>query len=127
VTAPGLVVAGHYDRGENYGATLAARARAGELGWRATPDFGALRAGTPGEALLTLHDGAGNELVAERVTLHAYRPADARADFHTDLTPRAVGRYGAALTFPAPGAWDLVIEVQRGGERAEFAQRVHLR
>lgn len=123
VTSPGLVVKDHYERGEAYASTAAERARQRDLGWSlALAGEPGLRRAAP--LRLSLKDGSGAPLLAEAAVLHAYRPSDARADFHAVFVPLAPGEYSADVAFPLPGVWDLVIEVRAAGSRLEEARRI---
>jgi nitrogen fixation protein FixH len=61
-------------------------------------------------------DASGKPL--GNLTAHAQlvHPADSRFDRDVPLVEQAPGRFHAAIP-PAPGQWDLVIELTRGGER----------
>lgn len=58
------------------------------------------------------------------VTLVAYRPSDANADFTVPFQQIAPGLYQAKASFSLPGIWDINIKVQRDDDQYELSQRI---
>ena len=65
---------------------------------------------------IVARDAQGNPLTGLSAVVRFNHPTNRRAD--VDMTPREVtpGRFAGSAA-PAPGQWDLVIELMRGGER----------
>lgn len=104
-----------YKMGLAYNTRIAAARKQDELGW--TVDARVIRA-ADGAATVALSaaDRAGTPLsgLSGRVTLE--RPADKRMDRATALAATGTGRYGAELDGVAPGQWNVVVVLERGGE-----------
>ena len=58
------------------------------------------------------------------VTLVAYRPSDASADFTVQFQQIAPGLYQAKASFPLLGIWDINIKVQRDDDQYELSKRI---
>ncbi len=123
-TSPGLVVDDYYQRGQNYEQTMVQRQ---------TKDRGVLlQVDTPPRVWVdrpatyrfTGVDRAGLPLVADGVTLFAYRPSDAASDFNRPMVKEDTGRYRVEVVFPLKGIWDLLISVRQGDDEFNVARRV---
>lgn len=109
--APGLAVEPHYyEKAQRWDERQAQERRATDLGWRVDVDL------APGEVHVRV-DADDAPLTGATVELIALHPA--RPDRRFLLTPveRAPGRHVAPFSFEAPGAWELQVDVRRGGER----------
>ena len=95
------------------------------LGWRARFDPGSLH---PGAASLTfgLLDGAGAPVDGAAIRVALVRPAGPGPELVADARPLGGGRYAAPLGFPAPGFWDVRLDVSRGGDAAGLVQEVRV-
>lgn len=58
------------------------------------------------------------------VTVVAYRPSDANADFMVQLQDMSDGRYQGEMNFPLKGTWDLIIKVKRDKDNIELTHRI---
>lgn len=125
-TSPGLVVKDYYDRGQDYEKTLLSR-MARDPGWQMSLDLPArLEQGRATAVGLTLKDRDGVPVRAERVTLHAYRPADARQDFAVPLGDVGSGLYWGEVHFPLKGVWDILVSVRQGQDEYHQGQRIQV-
>jgi len=124
VSSPGLVNDEYYDKGKNYRQIIAKREQVAALGWNVSLDKPARPAfDATNTYRIVAVDAAGLPLVAEGVTLFAYRPADEKADFNTPFVEEGPGRFRADVRFPLKGMWDLVIQVKSGGHEHEIPVR----
>ena len=123
---PGLVDKNYYDRGRDFERNVLKQNSARALlGWETRLD-------TPEHIVMTqaavLHfvvaDNRGLPLSDADITLTAYRPADAAADFLMPMLPVAAGRYQADIVFPLKGTWDLIVKVKRGEDEYELTRRI---
>ena len=65
---------------------------------------------------LSAQDVRGQPLAGLEATVSLIHPNDRRLDRPVTMQANAPGRFRGAVT-PAPGQWDLVIELSRDGER----------
>lgn len=122
-TSPGLVSEDYYEKGNNY----FNKAPAGyvEPGLRLnlmTPEHPELKRRQVYRLYAVMKDG--KPVKHGTVTLFAYRPSDAKADFKVKMEQRDVGSFAAGLTFPLPGTWDLIAQIQYDGGKLDVAQRI---
>lgn len=78
------------------------------------------RAGQPSVFQVQVADRADVALEGAQVTGRFLRPADTRLDQEVRLTEVSPGVYQSILVLPAPGNWDLTLEIRRGEERHEL-------
>ncbi len=126
ITSPGLVDEHYYEKGrdheKNFQQKMEARSR---LGWNITlqtPEK--ITVAKPTTYSVNVVDRLGNPLKGARVSLQAYRPSDASADFTTELEPIADGVFQSKLPLPLKGIWDLTVTVTQGEEVLSTARRV---
>ncbi len=123
-TNPGLVVDDYYERGQNYERTMVQRQAKDQgllLQVDTPPHAGVNR---PATYRFTGVDKAGLPIEADGVTLFAYRPSDAAADFALPMEKEGTGRYRVEVVFPLKGIWDLLISVRQGDDEFNVARRV---
>ncbi|MFZ2540719.1 MAG: FixH family protein [Gallionella sp.] len=123
---PGLVDKNYYDHGRDFerNALKQTAARA-SLGWEArleTPEH--IVVAQPVSLHFTVIDGRGLPLSDADITITAYRPADAAADFMVPMRHVSSGRYQADISFPLKGTWDLIVKVKRGADGYDLTRRV---
>lgn len=123
-TNPGLVVADYYERGQHYEQTLVSRmAKAPQ--WQSRIDLPAdLVVGEPGPVRVAILDRAGAPVEVEEATFYAYRPSDARYDFHLPMQRESPGQYRADVRFPLVGVWDVLVSLKRGEDDQNVGQRI---
>ncbi len=125
-TSPGLVTEDYYDRGKNYDKTVAKRAAETALNWKTellVPDD--IRVNSPARYQVLAEDDKGRPLSAEKVSLFAFRPSDANADFSVTMKEDESGnRYSGSVSFPLPGVWDIIVSIRRGTEQFEISRRI---
>jgi len=77
-----------------------------KLGWQVNVSgLEAIRAGTSATVTLTVHDAAGQPIVADHVVLEMLRVANPKDDTQLELTPGGNGTYSVPLTLSASGNW----------------------
>ena len=125
VTSPGLVTEDYYEKGQDHEENVRKRIAArSQLGWSYNFDF-------PQNPLLNRSetyrvnfvDKAGLPLSKAMVTLKAYRPSDASADFNINMAETIPGVYEAAVSYPLKGIWEITIDVKRGEDVYDFTRR----
>ncbi len=126
-TSPGLVVDDYYERGRNYEKTIMARrAKSAELSLHVdVPPI--VRVNRPAVYRFTGAYNNGSPLRADAVTLFAYRPSDAGADFSVPMVVETEGRYRAEATFPLPGIWDIIVSLRLGEDEHNVPQRIEVK
>lgn len=124
---PNLVVKDFYERGEAYEQTQKRIEQEKSLGWSGmimAPTVTRVNQTQTYEVLLQGKNSVGLDL--DLVTLHAYRPSDARADFSIDMTKKQTGVYQADLSFNLPGIWDLIVEAKLGEDEFLITKRISI-
>ncbi len=123
-TGPGLVVEDYYERGRDYEKTiLARRAKSAKLSLHIdVPPI--IRVNRPATYRFSGADNSGSPIRADAVTLFAYRPSDAGADFSIPMIAEAKGHYRADATFPLQGVWDIIVSVRQGEDEHNVPQRI---
>ncbi len=126
-TSPGLVAEDYYDRGKNYDKTVAKRVAEKALNWN-TELFipSEIKANHPSNYQLFAKDKQGKPIRAEKVSLFAFRPSDADADFSVIMEEDegVLGRYSGSVSFPLPGVWDIIVSIRLGTEQFETYRRI---
>ncbi len=121
---PGLVAKDYYERGVRYDKELHERQK-NDPGWKSQYlHKGELYLNRENKIFFKLTDKNGNSIVADKVTLFVYRPSDHKKDFSVPMNSGDGIEYQAVAHFPLKGVWDFVVEVIKGEERRNFAQRV---
>lgn len=121
--APSLVADNYYERGQDYEQNMLKK-RARDPGW--TMQLEPPKKLTLGEAatyMFTLQGKDGAIVNPDSVTIHAYRPSDADADFSVPMKQLDVGTYTAEVTFPLKGAWDVLASVAHGEDEFSISLR----
>lgn len=125
-TSPGLVTEDYYDRGRDYEENvLKIMAAQDALNWDtklAIPEQITTR--QPDTFRFSAVDSRGIPIMDADVSVVAYRPSDADADFKIRLDQAAPGQYQALIAFPLPGIWDLNITVKDGEHTFAMSHRV---
>ncbi len=125
-TSPGLVTEDYYDQGRDYEENvLKIMAAQDALNWDT-------KLALPGKILVqqadtyrfSAVDSRGIPIMDADVSVVAYRPSDADADFKVRLDQAAPGQYQALIAFPLPGIWDLNITVKDGENTFAMSHRV---
>ena len=116
MTNPGLVDKDYYEKGRdterNFTKKIAMEKR---LGWNFNMAFPEeIILNNDGTFNLSVTDKAGLPVRNAKVTLQAYRPSDAHADFHLDMTEIAQGIYQTKAKFPLKGIWEVTTVVALG-------------
>lgn len=121
---PGLVKEDYYARGRRYEENVGKQMMLAEQ-WKlriSAPEV--IAVALPAEFRCRIEDATGQPLTPEKVTLFAYRPADAKQDFSVTMSAMAPGEYRAQASFPLKGVWDLMIAAQQGDEEHSAALRI---
>lgn len=125
-TGPGLVTEDYYEKGQDYEQTINSRLAArSALGWDLNLEMnGKPVQNEPALFRVTATDKVGVPLTDARVTLHAYRPSDAGADFDAVLGEGLPGQYSEDVVFPLKGLWDLQVTIERGDDTYDVSRRI---
>lgn len=126
-TFPGLRTENAYGKGLKYNETLAAVEAQERLGWRSditltplTSDAGARRV----VVSAVLLDREGRPLTGLAARALITRPTVKGHDIGTPLVEQADGRYGAEVTLPLPGVWDIRVHAHRGADNFQGVRRI---
>lgn len=124
---PNLVVEDFYERGEAYAEQQKKLEAEKALGWSGVlivPPKSRVNQAQRYEAVITGKNSAG--LLLESVTLYAYRPSDARADFSVPMSQSGHGSYQADVSFALPGRWELIIEAKQGENSYSITRQIRI-
>lgn len=129
VSNPGLVTEDYYEQGRDFEANVSSRLQArNALGWTLNLDYPQdIHLQHPEFIRLTVVDRVGQPLENARVTVQAYRPSDAGADFQAGMKEIGPGLYQANMTFGLKGMWDLKVNVERGEDSYDISQRLFVK
>ena len=117
---PGVVSHDFYEKEALYNAYLAQVERQQERGWRIRQGWiGKPLPQTPTVFRVAAQTRDGDPLPGAQVTGQFLRPADSRLDLAFAMREVQPGVYEAELTLPAPGRWNLVLQVRKGDDLHE--------
>jgi len=126
LTNPGLVEQDYYEKGRererHFQQQLAAR---NALGWQLTltpPER--IVQGESGLFRLQLLQADDTPLRGAEISVTAYRPADASADFTFPLKEIVPGQYDGFAALPLKGLWDLNIVIRHGSDSYDLSRRI---
>ncbi len=125
VTGPGLVDKDYYELGRDFEKNRLKRIAArNALGWTAHLDMPEQnRMGAAAVYRFSVVDRRGVPVDDLDVTIAAYRPSDAEADFDVTMQRYAPGMYQADLVFPLKGFWEITARVRHDGELYDLVKR----
>lgn len=114
-TFSGLVTTASFREGVKYDREIAAARAQDERGWKVDAQLSPVAGG---RTRVEIHavDREGRPLAGLVATATLSHPADARRDIAVPMRETATGIH-VGESDPAMGAWTLVIELRRGGER----------
>lgn len=123
--SPELVNKDYYEKGSNYFEAEARRQQDGKSNWRLElmpPAKPVVATAQPYRLFAISPDGKPvREGTAE---LFAYRTNDASKDFQISMQQEDIGTFRAEITFPLPGNWDLIGQIENNGQKIDVAQRI---
>ncbi|TNE33113.1 MAG: hypothetical protein EP349_00205 [Alphaproteobacteria bacterium] len=121
-THTGVIEKDAYERGVNYNATLAEKARQKESGWSSVIAL------TDGHVVVFDLTGAqGEKISGAAVTAQVIRPTSEGEDFTQALSETETpGHYMAAIPFPEKGVWEIRIRAEKDGVSYKKYKRVVL-
>ena len=122
---PSLVVPDFYERGKRYEDTQKRIEQEKALGWTGvlmTPAATRVNQSQAYEVLIQGRNSVNLEL--DSVTINAYRPSDANADFSAAMTKKSPGQYSADMSFNLPGIWDIIVVAKQGEQEFLVTKRV---
>jgi len=122
---PSLVDKDFYENGKNYDQIQQQIELQKELGWSGVlfiPTQTRVNQTQKYEVLIQGKNSAS--LALDSVTIKAYRPSDAHADFSSVMTNSKPGTYETELHFNLPGTWDLVVEAVQQEKQFVMHRRV---
>lgn len=114
-TFGGVQTSSSYKAGLKFKQEIAAAEQQAALNWRVD---GKLIHDKAGEAVLDIavHDAKGEPVTGLAAVAHLEHPADARRDHEVPLSLIGAGQFHGVTAAPA-GQWELVIDLERSGER----------
>lgn len=128
ITNPGLVDKDYYEKSQDFEENLIKYRNARTaLGWTYQTDFPQSPVMNQ-RALyrLSVVDKAGMPLTAASVTVNAYRPSDASADFTMTLSEVGAGIYEGYISYPLKGIWDITVNIIRDEDKFDFTRRASI-
>jgi nitrogen fixation protein FixH len=124
-TFSGLDTDRAYQEGVQYNAILKEAEASAALGWaaktRVTP------AGAGRHIAVTLTDQSGRPVQGLELTAHLVRPVSTAFDQQLTLLPEGDGVYGADVTLPALGSWELRLSAETGAADWQVVQRIFVK
>ena len=124
-TFSGLDTDKAYQEGLEYNTTLQEAAANAALGWTAKTTFVATASGR--HVAVTITDKTGAPVAGLQVTARLVRPVSTAFDQVLTLRPEAGGTYGADVTLPASGSWELRLSADDGQRNWQTVQRVFVK
>ncbi|MEI8277351.1 MAG: FixH family protein [Hyphomicrobiales bacterium] len=114
-TFAGLETSSSYKAGLKFKDDMASAARQADLHWKVD---GKLTRDKAGDAVIdvTVHDGSGAPVTGLSGTARLAHPATSRLDRDVVLEAAASGALHG-VTAAQPGQWELILDLDRGGER----------
>jgi nitrogen fixation protein FixH len=122
---PNLVVEDFYERGKKYEETHKKAEEQKMLGWSGTlllPSKSRVNQLQMYEVLIQGQNSSSLQL--DSVSLNAYRPSDARADFTLDMVKVSPGVYRVDASFDLPGIWDIIIVAKQTDQEFLITKRI---
>jgi hypothetical protein len=123
--SPELVNKDYYEKGNNYFEAEARRQQDGNTLWRLNlmPPKQPVVAKAQLYRLFVINPD-GKPVREGKAELFAYRPNDAAKDFQVFMKQEDIGTFLAKITFPLPGNWDLIGQIEKNGQKIDVAQRI---
>ena len=123
--SPELVNKDYYEKGSNYFEAEAKRHEDGKSFWR----LKLMPPKQPVVAKAQLYrffaiSPDGKPVREGKAELFAYRTNDASKDFQVSMKEEDIGTFTAELTFPLPGNWNLIGQIENNGQKIDVAQRI---
>lgn len=124
-TFTGMETTSAYKKGIDYNQRLAAAAEQERLGWQASLDATADKAG---KVMLTfaLADHKGAPITAAKVRARVDRPLQQGFEQIIAFDEIAEGGYAAAVDLPLKGQWDIDLTANVRGQRYQFTERIQV-
>lgn len=117
---PGVVDKDFQKKEALYNAYLQQAQRQQARGWLVHKGWlGPVQAGKAAQFQVAVNDSAGASVQGAEVHGSFLRPADTRLDISFVLAETGPGVYQGQVVLPAPGDWDLVLEIRKGDELHE--------
>jgi nitrogen fixation protein FixH len=114
-TFPGTEVKNSYVASQQFNREIAAMRQQSERSWKV--DVALRRQGEAALLDLTMRDALGRPVTGLALTVRLAHPVDARIDHSGKVLEKAPGVYSVDFEDVHRGAWNLVIEARRDGER----------
>jgi nitrogen fixation protein FixH len=123
--SPDLVNKDYYEKGKNYFKAEARRQQDGKPLWRLNlmPPKHPVVAKAQLYRLFVINPD-GKPVREGKSELFVYRPNDVARDFQISMKQVDVGTFLAEITFPLPGNWDLIGQIEHDGQSFNVAQRI---
>ena len=128
ITNPGLVDKNYYENAQDFEENLVKyRTAQNALGWSYQADFPQNPVISKNEMYrLNVVDKVGAPLTAASITVNAYRPSDASADFTASLSEVDAGIYEGYINFPLKGIWEITVHINHENDSYSFKRRASI-
>lgn len=124
---PGLVVDDFYERGQDYEKNIVTKLENNQK-WSTEFKINEIHIGQEAIIGFKLQGKDGRAADIEKLTLFAYRPADAKKDFSVVMLPMSNKiDHQAKITFPSKGKWDLLASAVIDGVEVNYAQSIFVK
>jgi len=115
----------YYQKGLHFDDAMAQQRQNAALGWHVVPAITAVPDGGA-DLRVELRDASGAPLSAATVAVVATHNAIANAPVSATLAERSDGSYGARLSLPRAGMWELRFEIVRDGRKFTADEHVDI-
>ncbi len=124
---PGLVVDDFYERGQDYEENIATKLKNNQR-WKTQFIITDVHLNQPTQIIFSITDKDNKAVKVEKITLFAYRPADASKDFSLPLVKiKGNNKYQATLSFNQKGKWDLLASIVIDGVEVNYPQKIFVK
>lgn len=121
---PGLVVDDFYERGQDYEENIVKKLENNQR-WKTEFKIVPVHVNKQTVVAFAILDQQGKPALAEKITLFAYRPANAKKDFSVVMDLSADKKfYQSTLVFDSKGKWDLLASVVIDGTEVNYAKSI---
>ena len=124
---PGLVVDDFYERGQDYEENIVTKLENNQR-WETEFKLTDIHVNKKTVIDFAISDQHGKPAIAEKITLFAYRPANAKKDFSVAMTLSENKQYyQATLVFDSKGKWDLLASAVIDGTEVNYAKNIFVK
>ncbi len=115
---PGVIVEHPYETGLHYNQAIAANQREAAIGWHVSVGM------TDSRLRVEARDSGGLPLDRATVTASFVRPIEGNVVPPVLLSESGPGQFGAMVSLPLHGQWEVTVTVERDGQTVDETTRV---